>query len=167
MAWIRTKVKVPIELNKSEREKLSDEIINFIIERSQAGFDKDGKKFHPYTKDYASAKGVSRSNVDLTLSSEMLESIKLLQNKKGVLTIGFDKGSPVNGKAEGNIKGTYGQPKPVTKPRDFLGIDEGIVEILADTINDEIITPNELEGLDIDARAREIAKDILGEDIFD
>lgn len=167
MAWIRTKIKVPTELNKNEREKLSDEIINFIIERSQAGYDKEGKKFHPYTKDYASFKGVSRASVDLTLSSEMLESIKLLQNKKGELTIGFERGASVNGKAEGNIKGTYGQPKPVTKPRDFLGIDEAMVEILADTINDKVLTQNEFENLDIEQRARDIAKEILGEDIFD
>jgi hypothetical protein len=165
--WIRKKINIPLELNKKDREKLSDEIINFIIERSQAGYDKNNEKFAPYSKAYADFKGVSRNNVDLTLSSEMLEGLKLLQNKKGQITIGYDRNSELNGRAEGNIKGTYGNPTPITKPRDFLGIDDAMVEILAESINGEVLTQDEFENIDLDAEAKRIASEILGKDLFD
>lgn len=63
-------------------------------------------------------------NVDLTLSGEMLQSIQLLNHKKGEITIGFDRGDKENNdKATGHITGFYGRSK-VQKVRDFLGITE-------------------------------------------
>ena len=38
---------------------------------------------------------------------------------------GYDPGDrALNGKVEGNVKGTYGNKKPVQRPRDFLGIHQ-------------------------------------------
>ena len=54
----------------------------------------------------------------------MESTIQLLNDGPGSLTIGFEKDSEANGKAEGNIKGTYGQKKSTGKKRDFLGIDK-------------------------------------------
>lgn len=164
--WVKTKVKIPDHLKPDERNKLSDDIINFIQERTAAGYDKNDNKFVPYTKEYAAKKHTSRSNVDLVLSGDMMLGLKLLQSKKGELTIGFDRSSNLNGRAEGNIKGTYGNSVPVTKPRDFLGIDSAMVEILADQINDNVLTDAEVQNIDLDAEARRLAEEILG-DIFD
>lgn len=86
----------------------------------------------------------------------MLDALSLLSTKPGEIVVGFDKDSDMNGRAEGNILGTYGQPEPITKPRDFLGITKkdltGIIK--ADT------SDVELTDDDIDAIARRAAMEI-------
>lgn len=67
----------------------------------------------------------------------MLNSMKIISNRSGSLIIGYDKSNTrLNGKVEGNRKGTYGslsktrtnpktgktERRPVKK-RDFLGIE--------------------------------------------
>lgn len=129
MAWQRTRITIPKGLTPKEREALADEVIEFIQERSEGGVGirKQGKgfankPFPNYEEKYAKRKGVSVSDVDLTLSGEMLGSIELISHKNGQLLIGFDKGDKkLNGKAEGNITGIYGKSKK-KKPRNFLGI---------------------------------------------
>jgi hypothetical protein len=58
-----------------ESREFMDEAINLIIERTQAGFDINGRAFKQYSEDYAEFKGVSRGDVDLTLTSAMLAGI--------------------------------------------------------------------------------------------
>jgi hypothetical protein len=101
------------------------------VERTQSGKDKTGKGFPGYSPEYIASKdfefgGKSAGKVNLTLSSEMLNSLTLLNHKKGELTIGFERGDTRNnGVAEGNIKGTYGRKSPIPgKQRDFLGIQQ-------------------------------------------
>ena len=121
--WQRVAIEIPKEYGPTEREAIAQDVIDLIIERSQAGKDRDGKKFKSYTKDYAAQKGVGRSEVDLTLSSEMLNSIELISSRSGKVIIGFENGSQENAKADGNIRGTYGQSEPIPgKARDFLGV---------------------------------------------
>jgi hypothetical protein len=55
-----------------EAREFLDEAINLIMERTQAGFDINGRAFKQYSEDYAQFKGVSRGDVDLTLTSAML-----------------------------------------------------------------------------------------------
>jgi hypothetical protein len=55
-----------------EAREFLDEAINLIIERTQAGFDINGRAFKQYSEEYAQFKGVSRGDVDLTLTSAML-----------------------------------------------------------------------------------------------
>jgi hypothetical protein len=55
-----------------ELRAFRDEAVNLIIERTQAGFDINGRPFKQYSEDYAEFKGVSRGDVDLTLTSAML-----------------------------------------------------------------------------------------------
>ena len=96
----------------------------------------------------------------------MLSDLKLLSHKNGELTIGFEKGSKSNGKAEGNIKGTYGQPKPVQAPRDFLGISQEELDVLLDTIDEEVPQDEPIRGLsdeEIETLARNAAREILGD----
>jgi len=136
MAWMRTRIEVSEKLGRLAREAVGQEIIDKIIERTrERNIDKDGKRLPGYSKSYRKSldfeiAGKSSGNVNLTLTGDMLDSLKVISHRKGSILVGFDRGdSDLNGKAEGNIKGTYGQSKPISgKKRDFLGLPKTEVE---------------------------------------
>lgn len=130
MAWIRETIEINPSFNPAQREAVASEVIDFIVERSKAGKDKNNKPFPGYSDEYKASKefkiaGKSPGKVNLTLSNQMLNSVKLLRHERGKIIIGHDRNDKfVNAKAEGNIKGTYGQSSPIPgKQRDYLGID--------------------------------------------
>lgn len=95
--------------------------------------DKDNKPFESgYSEGYAKSlegkiAGKKKGAIpNLRLTSEMMNSIKLISHSSGELIIGYDKGDKqLNAKVEGNRLGTYGQKNPIEgKARDFLGITE-------------------------------------------
>ena len=59
-----------------EKEAFVQAAIERIIERSQSNKSIDGRNFRQYSKEYAEQKGVSRSDVDMTLLGDMLLSVK-------------------------------------------------------------------------------------------
>lgn len=149
--WQRIKIEIPEELSSSERASLADDIIEYMRNRTEAGYDKNDKKFPGYSASYAGGyvwkggkrvkvkpsfefrvAGKKKEPVNLTLLGDMLQSIELVKDKPGELLIGFtDKEE--NAKAEGNILGTYGQKRPIPgKARDFLGIDPEKVDELVE-----------------------------------
>ena len=133
-------------ISAKKREAIGLEIIAYIQERTaQDQVDKNGKKLASYTKEYAEKKGVSRGDVDLMDTGDMLMSLTLLTHRSGSITIGYPAGDPINGKVEGNRLGTYGQQTPIPgKARDFLGLtDEELVDIFARVITEEDINANE------------------------
>lgn len=120
------KIEIPEHLKPSQRKELADLIIEHIVDRTQRGLDKDGQKFGPYSKAYTKSldfknAGKSKSKVNLTLSGDMLAALSLLSEKKGVLTVGYERGAEENGRVEGNRTGDYGGNKG--PKRDFLGIE--------------------------------------------
>ena len=128
MAWQRIKVKVSTLLNPDLRKRLGEEIVDIIKARTEKGLDKNNDKFPPYSIAYINSRefkaaGKRRNKVNLILTNEMMDSLKVLGHSLGSITIGFDKNDEeVNAKAEGNILGSYsGQPNK-GKARDFLGI---------------------------------------------
>ena len=131
------------------------------------GVDKNLEKFANYKPSYAAFKGVGVGDVDLVFSGDMLSDLKLLSHRNGELTIGFENGSKSNGKAEGNIKGTYGQPRPVQQPRDFLGITDIEVESLLDNLGAETESFSGLSDAEIEKLARDAAREILGDIEFE
>lgn len=147
--WMKTKIKIPKHLKPNEREALALEILEKIIDRTQKGKDKDGDKFPSYSKSYKNSLnfkiGGKSSKVDLSLSGDMLADMQLLNHKSGELIIGYENGSESNAKAEGNIRGTYGQKTPQkSKARDFLGIeDKDLARILADYPADDPLARKE------------------------
>lgn len=146
-------VKIPKKLKPEQRIALARDVIDFIKGRTASGEDKNGNKFKEYTEEYASKKGTSRGNVDLILSGEMLEALKLISHKKGELRIGYESGDPNLGKAEGNVLGTYGQPKPIPgKKRDYMGISKKDVDAIASIMD--------ADEEDLDKEAQEIADTI-------
>lgn len=161
MTWVRTKIEIPKGIKRRDREILAEAVVEYIRVRSLDGIDKNGRKFPKYTADYAKSKGVSRDSVDLFLSGELLENLQVLSHKNGEVIIGYDKSDDeLNGKAEGNILGTYGQSEPIPgKKRDFLGITKKDLNGLLDAQESEEITLNDD---DIDAIARRAAERMLG-----
>ena len=123
--WQRVRIDVPSDLNPRQREKLAEGIIEFIQERTTVEQrDKNGASFPPYSAEYAKRTGVSINDVDLFFTGEMLMDLELISHKSGSVLIGYERGSDSNAKADGNIRGTYGKPRPIPgKQRDFLGID--------------------------------------------
>lgn len=94
----------------------------------------------------------------------MLSELKLTKHGKGFIEIGYKNGDEVAGRVEGNILGTYGNDEPVTKPRDFLGIDEGELEIMADALDNET---TDVTDADIDQIAKDAAREIFGDIDFE
>lgn len=126
-------------MTPSQRTKLADLVIEHIVERTQNGFDKDGRAFPRYSKEYINSldfknAGKSKSKVDLQLSGDMLAALDLLSHRKGKLVIGFENHTPENAKAEGNILGSYGRDPNPAKARDFLGIQDKKLNELIDYI---------------------------------
>lgn len=107
---------------------LADLVLEHIVERTTTqGLDKNGKAFPKYSKSYIESldfknAGKSPGSVDLQLSGDMLAAMTLLSEKSGQITIGFEKGAEENGRAEGNILGSYGGEPNKKRARDFLGI---------------------------------------------
>lgn len=151
-------------MKPKERLKLAESVISYIQIRSTEGYDKNGVKFGKYSKKYSEQKGVGRGDVDLVLSGDMLSELSVTKHGKGFLEIGYKDSSEQAGKAEGNILGTYGQGEPVTKPRDFLGIDESELEIMADALDEEI---SDVTEADIEQIAKDAAREIFGDIEFE
>lgn len=129
MTWQKFKVKINPKYKPRERKAIAQEVIDFIVKRTQSGKDKNNNAFKPYSKSYTESldfkiAGKSKDKVNLTLSGDMLASIKLLKDSKGELTIGFDRSDKDNNdKATGHMTGKYGNSSKIKK-RVFLGIKE-------------------------------------------
>jgi hypothetical protein len=142
--WQRIKVDLSgYDLTIDEKNEVADLIIERIVDRTQQGKDKDGRRFSGYSQSYKDSldfkiAGKSPGKVDLQLSGDMLAALAVLDknkrststpfeegSKKRTVIIGFEPDSEENAKADGNIRGTYGQSKPIPgKARDFLGITD-------------------------------------------
>lgn len=126
----KIKVDLPEELDSEQVEEVADLIVERIVERTIQGKDKDGSRFPKYSEAYKNSfdfKVAGKAgNVDLQLSGDMLAALQILKvQKNNKIEIGFEKGSDENARADGNIRGTYGQPSPIPgKKRDFLGISD-------------------------------------------
>ena len=133
MATKWQKIKIDLSgygLNSDQKDEVADLIIERIVNRTDQGKDKEGKRFPGYSKSYKESldfkvAGKSASKVDLQLSGDMLAALEVLDKTSRSVTVGFERGSEENAKADGNIRGTYGKPTPdPKKARDFLGITE-------------------------------------------
>ena len=118
--------------SRDQREAIALDIIDQIIKRSKQGKDRNGDSFPSYSPSYKRGLDFKIAGktmrVNLTLSGDMLDSMKVLENTDdgSKVTIGFSRGRE-NDKAEGNILGTYGQKSPIDGgkyARDFLGVQE-------------------------------------------
>lgn len=133
--WQRIKVDLSgYGLTSDEKDEVADLIVERIVDRTQQGKDKNNRQWSGkaarYSDNYKDSldfkiANKSPSKVDLQLSGDMLAALSVLDKTRRSVTIGFEPGSEENAKADGNIRGTYGQSKPIPgKARDFLGITD-------------------------------------------
>jgi hypothetical protein len=166
MAKLSIKIPFTQPIKPKERVKIADALLTHIVGRTMAGLDRDNNKFAKYTKKYAEEKGVGVSDVDLLLSGEMLSELQVLKVDANGVEIGYKGSKDLIGKVDGNIRGTYGQTEPIPgKARDFLGILPDDVEVIIDSYIDEDI--KDLSEEELDAIARDAAREILGDIQFD
>ena len=129
--WTSETIKVSKKYTAQQRRAIAAEIVDHIKSRTQAGKGKNGVGWTPpankYSKEYKESLEfkfkADKSKVNLTLTGDMLDSIKILGNKEGEITIGIPKSDADYKKAEGNIRGSYGKSRGnPSKARDFMAI---------------------------------------------
>lgn len=132
MAWQRTRIYLPEGYAPKDREAIGEAIVEYIRDRTAegTGIRANGRlyDFPAYTKEYKKFKGQNR--VDLRLSDEMMDELKVLRVGTDSILIGYEPGSEVNDKAEGNIIGSYGRDPNPRKARNFLGINKSELELI-------------------------------------
>ena len=135
----RVRFNIPKSISSEDRPEFIDQVVEKMRSNAESGkgrkFDnkstRDGlidayKKFPKYSKEYIASldfknAGKSPSKVDLTLSGDMIQSLDVVRETANTVEIGFP--SDQDGKADGNIRGTYGTSKPdAKKARNFLGL---------------------------------------------
>jgi len=132
-------IKISRKYNEQERMAIAADVIEYIRDRSAKGLGPDrvpwqGQYSPGYVKslDFKIA-GKNKGLINQRLSGDMLTELSLLESDKGKIIIGYDKGSPQHGKAEGNIIGSYGKPsgrKSLARPFIKVTSDEMIKKIL-------------------------------------
>lgn len=115
-------------------------VINKIIERTQdRKIDKNNQPFKPYSDSYVNSLvfkiyGKSRSNVNLTLTSEMLSSLRSKATRSGIVIDLI--GQFNNDKAHGHIYGIKSK-RFGRVVRDFLGLpDDELVSVFRSTMRE-------------------------------
>jgi hypothetical protein len=141
---------------------IASEILDSVISRTEGGLDKNGNPFPKYSPEYIKEKG--QSNVDLTFSGEMLSELTILNSSNDKIKIGYAaSNAALIGRVEGNVLGTYGNSRPVTAPRDFLGIPPSDLNTILDNFpktSEERLEKRVQELKEAAKRAREIFSDL-------
>lgn len=132
--WTSRTVRVSSKYTARERQAIAYDIISYIQDRTKAGKGEGNKKWKPpankYTKEYKASidfklKPDQSGRVNLTLTGDMLDSIKRLKGSDTAIKYGISKGDSDHGKAEGNIRGTYGKKRgSSSRARDFLTLSK-------------------------------------------
>lgn len=143
--WQRVTIDIPKRFGPTERQSIAQDVIQFIIERTRDGKDKNGNDFrgrysdaYRGSLDYKNAgKPKSGRPIDLTLTGEMLDLLGLVSERPGQITIGYERGADVNGKVEGNILGSYGGAPNKSRARDFLGITKDDLKKILEQYSDD------------------------------
>jgi hypothetical protein len=137
--WTKKKFSLSSKYSSSERRIIAHEIIDYIRDRTKAGKGEGNRKWSGaagrYTKEYMDSqefrlKSDKSGKVNISLSGDTLDSIEILENKdSGEMAIGIKKSDIDYGKAEGNIRGTYGQKRAnPSKARDFMAVTDGEID---------------------------------------
>ena len=163
---VYTEIELPEGYTGSTAREIGEELINFVIDRSKDGKGKDGKSFPKYSKTYIDSiefqlAGKSADEIDLTLSSELLDSMTVLEATGKKIKIGFEEGdSRNNGVAEGNIIGSYGQSSGNSrKARNFLDLSSNEVSRILDKFAPEKQKEETSNRKAIRERASQIVED--------
>lgn len=124
---------------ESQFKKLfGQRVVDLLVERAKDGKGKDGPFSGTYSKTYRESEEfqiykAGQKKIDLTLTGEMLESLKFKQEKYSVV-INL-QGQENRNKAEGHISGLYG--KAQVKPRNFMELPDSVLnKVFLESIKD-------------------------------
>jgi hypothetical protein len=93
---LREDLGLTIDLPPDAKEAIGEDIISTIKDRTQRGKPLGtASKFKKYSEKYAQRKGVDVSDVDLTLTEDMLNSLDVLAVSGNSIVIGFDDDSVI------------------------------------------------------------------------
>lgn len=124
-------IKVSPAYTEEERRAIARDLVSYIRDRTKEGKGPGGKEWgggagkysDEYKKSLEFKIAGKDSTVDLTLSGDMLDSMDVLSTEGNKIRIGFENGTEENARADGNIRGTYGQDRPIPgKARPFLDL---------------------------------------------
>lgn len=139
---IQTRIDIPSGLTPEQRELLGEKIVDKIRERTKDGLSATGRPFKGYSKEYKESLDFKiagkSSTVDLSSTGDMLAELDVIKNNNRYILVGYEKDHPDAGKVQGNVTGEYGNPRPVTRPRDFIGLPKKWVDILAEEVKLEL-----------------------------
>jgi hypothetical protein len=132
---------LPLLNRPAVKSIFAQEAIQTIIDRTQSGVDKNGKKFKEYSETYTESSlfktyGKSESPVDLLLTGDMQAAINFKIGSKDRVSVLIEDDQA--DKAEGHIKGTRSKNGKRHLPkRDFFGLsDKEIVTALKKAISE-------------------------------
>jgi phage gpG-like protein len=148
--------------SQSLREKIGQDIIKTILERTSKGFGvtEGGNqyKFDKYSKKYKELKG--QSNVDLELIGEMLSDITILDDGNDYLEVGIL--GPTVPRAHGHMTGQEGKgPLP---QRRFLDLTKREMDSIVSKYKSDVVSQKKVTARDI-LNSRNTNDNITDEDI--
>ena len=129
--WQKTQIAISKRYTPIERIAIAQDVIDYIVDRTKAGKGPGNKNWSGKAGQYSDAYKKSlpfrasgkSSAVNLKLSGDMLSALTILNETSGKVVVGFENGTTENGKADGNIRGTYGTSKENSaKARPFLDL---------------------------------------------
>ena len=117
------------------KTRITQEIIDRIVDRSKGGQDIRGNSFKPYKKSYkdsdtfeAFEKG---NNVNMTLTGDMLSSINSVSDQGNEIKIGWND-------QENNAKAFNHMTGDTVRKREFFGIQKNIIKEVLKDFKEEI-----------------------------
>lgn len=158
---------VPDSLNPLQREILADLIIEEIIDRTrERKIDVNGRPFVGYNEQYKESfefdlAGKS-DKPNLTLTGNMLDSMKLISHTKGEIVIGYNVREDVAKQVEGNQIGASGKKGVIGNPdkaRPFIGLPKTVLKRLITKVKSETFNEDTIQK-------KAVINDILDRLIF-
>lgn len=153
----KKRIDLPKDFDETDRTLAAQLIIEQIVERTADNRDVNGKRFPNYSSSYANSldfkiAGKSKGDPNLRLSGDMLDSIQLLDNKPGYITIGYNEGTPENDKA------AWAETTDNGVARRFLGVSDSELEIIVAKVKTD--RPRSLQGLANQEKTAKVAKQV-------
>lgn len=152
------------ESDRTLKEAIGQRAMDMIIERTQQGLDKDGKRFVPYSDSYKDslefkAAGKNPNTVDLTLFGDMLDTLEIVKQSPKTVTLGW-RDELQNAKAHGHVTGNI---RNDGKPRDFMGLTKDQVSQLYEEFREDVDAAwmAERGGVDISTDEERAALELL------
>lgn len=128
---IQEKIPIPSGLSSRFKDELGARILEEVRARTGRGIDKNGKNFKKYSESYKDSLDFKNAGKSLTVNLEstgdMLAELDIISIGSTSITIGYKLEHEDAGKVQGNVLGEYGNDKPVTRPRDFIGLPSTVV----------------------------------------